>query len=144
MTETDIAWAAGFVDGEGCVSQRAQFRSQNRRTYSLSIYVGQVDPRPLYRLSEYFGGNVALRTSWKGGRPIYMWRVTGAKAEWALRVLLPYLMVKAEQARLAIELQERIRAYVRVGRSVDPEETAARMVLVDAIKADKWRSHEAA
>lgn len=141
MNETDLAWAAGFVDGEGCISVPVRTRVRNRRDYSLALYVGQVDPRPLARLKSYFGGTVVQRTSWGRGRPIFMWRITGTTAEKALRTLLPYLMVKAEQARLAIELRERIERYVIVGRKVDDEETTARMALVDAIKASKWRSH---
>ena len=50
---------------------------------------------------------------------MFMWRINGRKAEAALRLLLPYLLVKREQAELAIQLRERITAYVRVGRSVD-------------------------
>jgi len=144
MTQTDIAWAAGFFDGEGCITVPVRTRSRNRRNYSLALYVGQVDPRPLARLQGYFGGAVVSRTSWGKGRPIFMWRISGTTAEAALRVLLPFLMVKAEQARLALELRDRIRAYHRIGRSVDPDETEARMLLVAAIKADKWQIHEAA
>ena len=141
LTQTDIAWAAGFIDGEGCVSTPVRMRSRNRRDYSLALYVGQVDPRPLLRLRAYFGGEVVPRTSRNGGRPIFMWRVTGNTAEVALRVLLPFLMVKEEQARLAIALRDRIKSYVVVGRKVDDLETAERMALVEAIKAAKWRHH---
>ena len=144
MTETDLAWAAGFVDGEGCISTPVRRRDRNRRDYSLSLYVGQVDPRPLQRLQGYFGGTVVSRASWGRGRPIFMWRVSGTTAEAALRTLLPHLMVKAEQARLALELRDLISSYPqkgRKGRSVDPVTTAARMALVDAIRADKWQHH---
>ena len=142
MNETDLAWAAGFVDGEGSIATPVRTRVRNRRDYSLALYVGQVDPRPLLRLRSYFGGEVRPRTSWGTGRPIFMWRISGTKAETALRALLPYLMVKAEQARLALELREMIARYNIVGRKVDDDETSARMALIAAIKADKWQRHE--
>lgn len=141
MNELDLAWAAGFFDGEGCISAPVRVRVRNRRDYSLSLYVGQVDPRPLMRLRSYFGGEVVPRTSWGKGRPIFMWRVSGTTAEATLRLLLPYLMVKEEQARLALELRDRIGRYVRVGPRVTEVETEARMALVAAIKADKWQHH---
>lgn len=70
-----------------------------------------------------------------------MWRVTGRSAEGALRVLLPFLSVKAHQAELALALRDRINSYQATTRSVDPVETEARLALVAAIKADKWRDH---
>ena len=142
LKETDIAWAAGFIDGEGCISTPVRVRVRNRRDYSLALYVGQVDPRPLLRLRDWFGGTVVPRTSWGRGRPIFMWRITGNTAEAALRTLLPYLTVKQEQARLALALRKMIRSYVIVGRRVDDAETNARMELVAAIKAEKWRHHD--
>lgn len=139
---TDLAWAAGFVDGEGCIQTTVRMRSRNRRDYILGLYVGQVDPRPLYRLSELFGGVVYPKSSGPTERrPMFMWRVTGSTAEATLRALLPFLLVKREQADLALQLRDRIADYVKVGRRVDDHETEARLALVAAVKADKWRDH---
>lgn len=141
MTENDIAWAAGFFDGEGTIDARPRQRA-HRCEYRLSLYVGQVDPRPLRLLAVLFGGSVASRRAGRRGRPMWMWRVTGVGAETTLRTLLPYLIVKAEQARLALALRKMIRANVVRGSRLPEAETAARMALVSAIKEDKWRSHE--
>lgn len=139
----ELAWAAGFIDGEGCIQYRVRQRTRGRHEYSLSLYVGQVDPRPLRRLQALFGGSVGLKDPAKGEsrRPIYYWRVVYATADAALRQLLPYLSVKREQAELALQLRARIAAYVRDGRRVSEAETAARLAVVSAIKADKWRDH---
>ena len=139
---TALAWAAGFIDGEGCIQAPVRLRERNRRGYGLSLYVGQVDPRPLHRLADTFGGLVYPKSRQSGERrQMFMWRVTGLTAADALSALLPYLLVKREQAELALQLRERITSYVQVGRKVDDAETEARLSLVAAIKADKWRDH---
>ena len=44
----DIAWAAGFYEGEGCVSSRGMVR------------IGQKDPWVLKQMRELYGGTVAF------------------------------------------------------------------------------------
>ena len=141
MGETSLAWAAGFIDGEGCIAAPVRLRDRNRRDYGLALYVGQVDPAPLHVLAGLFGGNVTPRKTAAGRRLIYMWRINGSKAEAALRRLLPHLIVKRRQAEIALELRDLITSYVQVGRRVDDEQTGARLALVAALKADKWRDH---
>ncbi len=143
MDKTRIAWAAGFVDGEGCITISTRVRSRNRRDYGLSLYVGQVDPKPLLMLREMFGGSVVRKSRQKfERRQMWMWRLTGRSAYAALLVIRPYLVVKADQADIAVEFQERMSSYVRVGRRVDDAETEARMAMLAALKAAKWRTFE--
>lgn len=140
--ETDLAWAAGFIDGEGCISIPTRIRDRNRRDYNLSLYVGQVDPRPLRILQAMFGGSVVLRkTSDLARRPMFMWRITGNLAEAAIVAMLPYLVVKREQAEVAVEFREGVRSYVRVGRRVSDQETDRRAALLRRLSDAKWRSH---
>jgi LAGLIDADG endonuclease len=46
-SRTDLAWAAGFFDGEGCVSVYMPL-TKNRRA-RLRLNIKQKDPRPLVR-----------------------------------------------------------------------------------------------
>jgi intein-encoded DNA endonuclease-like protein len=59
MKETEVAWAAGFLDGEG--NFRYQLRTHKSRTHyvgRLIVQASQVDRRPLDRLACILGGKV--------------------------------------------------------------------------------------
>jgi hypothetical protein len=51
--ETELAWAAGFFDGEGYVGVRRDNRPG--RNLTLQIGIEQVDPRPLMRFRSAVG-----------------------------------------------------------------------------------------
>ena len=95
--ELRVAWAAGFFDGEGTVGLE---RQTSGNSY-LRIAVGQLVREPLDILSKMWGGSV--RGYIENDKPIYKWTATTRMAEQALREMLPYLVVKAEQARIALE-----------------------------------------
>ena len=95
----ELAWAAGFFDGEGTVSQTSA--SGTRRRYLL-IRIGHVDPRPLHRFAAAAGGDVRGPYQQRGGEgrwsDYYVWQRAGAKAQETLDRLIPYLSpAKLEQ-----------------------------------------------
>lgn len=141
MTDLDLAWAAGFFDGEGCISIPTRVRSRNRHGYTLSLYVGQVDPSPLRRFQSLFGGTVVTKKSGPfARRTMFMWRITGSTAFAALRQLHPYLTVKRSQADLALEFKDGMPENTRVGRRLDPLEMDRRDDIIARIKAAKWQT----
>lgn len=96
---TDLAWAAGFIDGEGTFYARAQQPSTRTSAHrQLSLAVTQVDRRPLDRLVALFGGRID--GPYNGA---YRWSVTShARVRAAIEALYPYLSVKREQADEAL------------------------------------------
>lgn len=107
--DTEIAYAAGFFDGEGSIVIARQCRGLvARRQHQLVISVSQMRNRwPLDTLARLFGGTVSQHT-----RGEYRWRVVSGKAAEALDQMLPYLLVKRGQAVAALDFQRR-----RIGRS---------------------------
>lgn len=103
----DLAWAAGFIDGEGCIGVYG--RTDNRGSYALRLSVAQVDPRPLLVLQSMFGGRIR-QTKPRGSksRPASVWELHNWEARDAITAILPYLRGKQEQAELALKFQERI------------------------------------
>lgn len=107
--ETRFAYLAGFFDGEGNI--RIAFNGQGgRRSHYLRISVTQVDPAPLRLLQEAFGGYLYARKERDAldgynRRPQWEWVHAGPRAARALQSLLPYLVVKAEAARLGLLFQ---------------------------------------
>src|SRR5260221_2107931 len=103
-----LAWAAGIVDGEGCIFIGAGV--------SLRVRVGvtNTDIRMIERLKELFGGNAAYRRRNDRNpnhKNIWDWEVAAKKAEACLKEVLPYLVCKRDQAELALLA----RSYVRRG-----------------------------
>lgn len=110
MDERDIVvWAAGFFDGEGCVGVYVLPPSPVRKLHRVTLVVNaaNTDRRPL-ELLKRFGGTHFV--SWKSGRPgqriVYRWQIQGQQAYLFLLAVLPYLVVKKEQAELAIKFWE--------------------------------------
>lgn len=96
----ELAWAAGFFDGEGCVSLT---RNRDRRPMGMQFSVGQVDERPLRRLRAALDlGSITIRkTMPRNGKRLPMIlsinRQDDIRA--ALEMLWPFLSEpKREQA----------------------------------------------
>lgn len=71
---TELAWAAGFFDGEGSVSIRVDKRPGRKPALQLSIE--QNDPRPLHRFALAVGhGRVTCRKAIRPPARKVMYRV---------------------------------------------------------------------
>lgn len=79
VTPVNIAWAAGFIEGEGSFAFR---RKKNSLTGTAAISAVQKQRAPLDRLVLYFGGNIYVRRNRTafGDSPISVWEITGPKA----------------------------------------------------------------
>ncbi len=129
--QLEIAWAAGFVDGEGCVRIRVlNNRRLGKISYSLALSAAQVERDPLERLKRLFGGSISLTVRCLKGNqsPYYQFIVTGSSAASAFAEMLPHLTVKKERAQLALEFQK----HVKKGRSK----------LTDPITQQEWTRRE--
>lgn len=99
---TLVAWAAGFVDGEGHFSAVAR-----RGSYQLSITAVQVkNDEPLRRLRDLFGGNICVCVDRRERRSArHQWSLHGAQnVAAALREMMPFLTVKRREAELMVDL----------------------------------------
>lgn len=104
MSPTDIAWFAGFFDGEGCVQVARAGRGD--RVHVLRVSVTQVARAPIDRLAAAFGGLVYPKPSRRPrDRHQWGWETRSWAAVRFLDALLPYLTVKRQEAELAIQYQ---------------------------------------
>jgi len=119
-----LAWAAGIVDGEGCiVLTRNAVRPTCKESWSVRVTISQVDVRMLERLRDAFGGSISWggqpkKSTWRRQRK---WGLTGPKAILFLHDILPYLCIKQEQAELAI-LSNRYRGIRGIKGSANNEQ----------------------
>lgn len=80
-TPVDIAWAAGFLEGEG------NFRTPTPGSPSANAHATQKDPESLRRLLALFGGSIGPH----GQRDIWRWNVYGRNAIVCLEAIYPYM-----------------------------------------------------
>lgn len=105
--KTDLAYVAGFVDGEGCICIPARHWKTKSSPGYLRLLVVNTDRRPLVFIRKVMGGNI-----YSGGKarprrkPCFRWQVDRVKAIEALQLLLPYFHAKKERAVLAMRFQK--------------------------------------
>jgi hypothetical protein len=93
---TELAWAAGFFDGEGSVS----VVQKPRGTYWYPlVQVGNRERGPVERFKEIVGTGFIFKRKQDG---FNMWVAAARKAEETLVQILPYLINKKRQAELAL------------------------------------------
>jgi len=101
MEEWKLAYAAGLVDGEGCISIN---QPRNRGFFSLHVEVTMGDREPIEFLAGNFGGNFKIKgTKTITGRPMFRWSVQSEKAQEFLRQVYPYIIGKRYQVKTALE-----------------------------------------
>jgi hypothetical protein len=108
-SETDKAYYAGIIDGEGCIT--VSKGKYDHRT--LTVAVVMCDEKPVRDLFKEYGGclffieksNPKWRNAWR-------WAVKQQKAKRFLEDVLPYLRVKQEQAVTGLVL---IGSFTHIG-----------------------------
>ena len=99
------SYLAGLFDGEGCVLIGYR-KTGNPRFLSMYISITNQDPRPLKACFQEYGGGIltrSIRPDW----PCYRWQTGSRKALRFLKDVLPWLIIKKEEAEVAIQFQEK-------------------------------------
>lgn len=134
MNELEIAWAAGFFDGEGCVKAYQEPEGH----FNLRLTVAGTDVRPLMRLQANFGGGVVRESRQTSSRnAIWGWSIHGAESERFAKLILDHTSVKYEQLELFIEFRSLIKNWGRAG--CPPSIRSRQVVLARQIKVAKGR-----
>lgn len=124
--ELELAWGAGFYDGEGCTTtQRLKGYGPGRdeEYLYLSLQVVQCDREPLDRWVSVFGGTV--QGPYGGNdrhRPRYRWTATGRKAAAILARLWPYLSAPKRRQIVRVISQPDMRHVDELRLHLQPDE----------------------
>ena len=121
------AWAAGFVDGEGSFSIVYQ-KSLKHHSFIVVATACQNDIRPLLKLKEVYGGTIYQEKR----DEIYRWHIYGFALARFLREVIPFLIVKKEEALLCLKFREILER--RNGGKIPEEELSERFKLVEEYK----------
>ena len=126
-----LAWAAGIIDGEGWIG----LSSVSRGYRCLRIEVAQTDIRLPYKLKEIFMcGSVKPQrhNARRGWKPVWRWYVSGEDAANVLRLTLQWLVVKREQAEIAILSRQYVQRSGRKANVAAMHEVARQLTWLKA------------
>jgi hypothetical protein len=108
-TDSDKAYAAGFIDGEGCITVRVS--TSRKPSWNPSMYasltISQVDPRPLQWFQQRWGGALRplkRRRDGRNDRNAWEWVVVGRQAQQCFEDVRDMLKVKQEACDNAMRL----------------------------------------
>ncbi len=94
----ELGWAAGLFDGEGSLGI---YRDKRSNSAKLDVSLTMIDKDPIDKLYEMLGGIYAEYT--RPERLTYRWSVYGKLATAPLLMIYPYLILKKDQVRVALE-----------------------------------------
>src|SRR5438093_13406436 len=120
MTERDkLIWAAGFFDGEGCVSIVRNIDKRRPKDghvleyerFQLVAVVVNKARAPLDVFVELFGGSLRTQKA-TNGSTYWKYKLNGKKAVPMLERLLPYMITKSEVIVHGLRLEEYIEGTI--------------------------------
>ena len=115
--DLQFCYAAGLIDGDGTVSisRRNPGAGRRRFSYRLEIKVGSTCEGIIDTLTRWFGGNKSpnIQSESRGHKPSWNWSAKGSDIEWLLLQLTPYVRIKSERLRVAIDFSRFIRESPR-------------------------------
>ncbi len=139
--ETDLAWAAGFLDGEGCFSLSKMKSATHPSQRKLGISVAQKHLSPLHRLTEV----LECGKSGTQGANYYQWRIQSAPGiKKVVPQVYPYLVMKKREAQILLEFASTVgslgrKQYRRCGTS--DQEASFRFQLISELEEIRARSY---
>jgi len=145
MTDFELGWTAGILDGEGHVTLLHRRRDSSWRAV---VAVNNTDPAMIMRLCQLWDGRMNLIASDRyrpGRKPIHRWTVESQRALRVLDAVMPHLVTKRQVAELVIAFQRRLdsregRLFFRrnagrfIGSHLTPQEREVRSAMVQQVR----------
>jgi len=131
-TKIELAYAAGFVDGEAYIQIKRHRKTGN---FIDTIRIGQTNREILDYLRSLFGGSVHVMTKAHGNtRQAWVLVIPSKMAEDFIRAIFPYLRVKRRQARIFLSYRKRIRTRYYGNLPLTKLEIALRLEMISMMK----------
>lgn len=109
LTEGELGYTAGIIDGEGCINMKEVFDTQmTKNYYRLRVFVVNTKEELLVWLYKNFGGHINISKSKnKNHNTMYTWIIYGKEAEDFLICIYKYLILKKKQAGVAFSFMNK-------------------------------------
>lgn len=104
-----LAYLAGIIDGEGNIGINLSKKGkwQNCDNYKIRLTISGTDMRLMDWLVENFGGWICAKPIYKKEhKKSYNWSLMCSKAGNILEMVLPYLIIKKQQALIAVSYRK--------------------------------------
>ena len=104
-------YAAGLIDGEGCISVKKvnNFGKKRNPEYSLQVSMNLLDGGPIDFMYGCFGGSIYFIRASKYDivhQDNWRWEINRKPAQKFLKQILPFLKIKKNQAELGIRFED--------------------------------------
>lgn len=110
MKKIELAYIAGFIDGEGYIGIKKYIRRADKQwcpMYSERITVGGINKKSIEDLDDIVGGYIYFHKASKlSSKGYWSWEVTESNARKFLKMIYPYLKIKRPEADILIKLGE--------------------------------------
>jgi len=109
-TSEQLAYFAGFFDGEGCVyilkRKPRSSRGEINPAYQLCINITNTNPNTILLIKQYYGGYIGIQNqNNENWRPCFRLVISSFGAERFLRDVYPYLILKKEEASIGLQFR---------------------------------------
>ncbi len=109
FTDEELAYIAGFFDGEGSVTIHENCKPSPRGkspNHTLQVSIGNTDPSILVWIQKEFGGSLTNRPAPnERSKAVTQWTVRARSAFPFLLAIEPFVRMKKPQIQKAIEFQ---------------------------------------
>lgn len=121
-----LAWAAGFIDGDGFITIQNRNQNINGKQYRghyLRLGACQANLFPLEELQKLFGGSIRIKNSGPNRegynrKQQWIWQCSTKAAADAIKQLLPYFLHKNKVAELALDFTSTLGTTQKVTEDV--------------------------
>jgi len=133
------AWLAGIIDGEGCIDiSLGQRKVKGHRTllHQVRVVIQMTHKPTIQKVRQLTNvGSIRSVPRKPPQRNTWSWKATGARQVSAvLRLCLPWLVTKREEALIALAFAEMLRLSDDRFKTVTPQALAGRQALASAIR----------
>lgn len=102
-----LEYIAGLLDGEGCITiEKSKRKGKRNFSFDLRVTIVNKCKKVLELIHQQFNGSLIPRNHTKPQHSIcWTWTITSNKAKEFLNLILPFMVIKKEEAKVAIEFQ---------------------------------------
>lgn len=138
-TNVALAYCAGLIDGEGCIfiTRHRRKKYLHEHGFGLMVSLNIIELKPIEFLVGVLGGNRYIYINKKYNYYMNSWNMYGRAAADALKKIRKYLIVKKDQADVAIEFQNHLDRTKALTFTKHPELYEYRTNLYNKMKALK-------
>jgi hypothetical protein len=103
MVETEAAYLAGIIDGEGSISMTAAKKGTDKEYFRIVMSVSNTDKELVQWIGQWGGSFLWDRHHREGSKPQHRWTAVGNLLREILPQTIPFMIVKKDRAEWALE-----------------------------------------